>query len=272
MRSSKQLEIFKLIISNYYLSHKRDLAWRTSISPYNIVVSEIMLQQTQVERVKHKFELFIQSFPDFKALAQASFAEVLGTWKGLGYNRRALALHKIAQLLVNNYNNEVPKDPSVLQSFPGIGKATARSIISFAFNTPTVFIETNIRTVFIYFFFSNKININDKEIYILVEKTLDKNNPRDWYYALMDYGAMLKKHIGNLSRLSAHYAKQSKFEGSNRQIRGLILQILLEHKSIDENKLLTMLNKDKDLIIEIINNLEQEGYLELSNNIISLKN
>ena len=269
--SDQKIELFKLIIDDFYKLNRRSFLWRENITNYGVVVSEIMLQQTQVERVAQKFEFFLSSFPDFESLAQAPFYEVLKVWKGLGYNRRAMALQKIAQIVVSEHDNILPHEPEILETFPGIGKATARSIVSFAFNHPTVFIETNIRTVFIYFFFPDIANIHDKQILPIVEKTLDRNNSREWYYALMDYGVWLKKTVGNLSRLSSHYSKQSKFEGSDRQIRGQILQILLEQKYLDKAQICFLINKNNMRVEKIIGDLCKEGYISEVNQVFCLK-
>ncbi len=251
---------FNTIIEHYYTHNKRIFSWRTHITPYNVAVSEIMLQQTQTDRVVIKFDPFIAQFPTWQSLAQANFHDVLRMWKGLGYNRRALALHKIANLVVSTYNGILPDKPEILVTFPGIGKATAHSIITFAFNNPSIFIETNIRTVFIYFFFQQQTNITDKEIAPLIEHTLNHENPREWYYALMDYGAMLKKTVGNLSRFSAHYHKQSPFEGSERQLRGKILQTLLDKPGTTEQQLVTDLKDTR--IKKVLQDLALEGFIK----------
>ena len=223
---------FQKTVHDYYRQHARILPWRKAINPYRILVSEIMLQQTQVSRVKEKFSSFIKNFPDFKSLDRAPLADVLKAWQGLGYNRRAIALKKIARVLVHEYGGRLPDDVEILQTLPGIGYATACSVAAFAFNAPTIFIETNIRTVFIHHFFRTAKKVHDKEILLLVEKTLDRSHPRDWYYALMDYGTYLKKQHGNKNIKSFHYSKQSRFEGSNRQLRGKIIKILLKHKRV----------------------------------------
>ncbi len=241
---------------HHYHKHKRrSFAWREHISPYHVVVSEVMLQQTQTDRVAPKFDLFIQTLPDFAALAMAPFETVLRLWKGLGYNRRALYLQTIAQRVMTVYGGTLPDNPSVLQALPGIGKATARSIVAFAFNKPTVFIETNIRSVFIYFFFRNQAAVHDSDIEPLVAKALDQNNPREWYYALMDYGVMLKRTVGNISTASAHYAKQSTFIGSDRQIRGMILQRLLEAGPTTELEIQASICPDSQRAEKIVNGL-----------------
>ncbi len=153
-------------------------------------------------------------------------AHVLQIWKGLGYNRRALNLRCAAQIIVSEYNGKLPKNYDELVDLPGIGNATAGDILAFAWNIPNVVIETNIRSVFIHYFFKGKSDVHDRDILPLIEQTLDKENSREWYFALMDYGAMLKKTVGNASRSSKHYAKQSTFKGSHRQLRGEILKIL----------------------------------------------
>ncbi|MCB9492668.1 MAG: A/G-specific adenine glycosylase [Epsilonproteobacteria bacterium] len=269
--SENIIKQFQELIYSFYNQRRRSFAWRDHIDPYHVVVSEIMLQQTQTDRVTKKFEQFITTFPSFTLLAQASFDEVLRVWKGLGYNRRAQALQKIAQKVVSEFDGHLPSDELVLETFPGIGRATARSIVSFAYNKPVSFIETNIRTVYIYFFFHDQLGVSDKQLMPLIEKTLDHENPRDWYYALMDYGVMLKKEVGNLCKLSAHYTKQSKFEGSDRQIRGQILQILLDHGSLKQAKLIHAIGKEKGRIIKIIDQLIQEKFILIDNDTLKIQ-
>jgi A/G-specific adenine glycosylase len=234
---------FRFAVYEHYKAHGRMFTWREHITPYRVVVSEVMLQQTHTDRVAQKFDSFIEQFPTFHALAAAPFDQLLRLWKGLGYNRRAQALQKIARLVVDQHAGQLPDDPRALQSFPGLGSATAASVVAFVYNQPTVFIETNIRTVFIYTFFSDYTGIKDIDVLPLVQQTLDRDDPRQWYYALMDYGAMLKKTVGNVSRLSAHYTKQSRFEGSDRQIRGMILQVLLDLPGLDDQALVAAVAK-----------------------------
>lgn len=185
-----------------------------------------MLQQTQVSRVLTKYEPFINFFPDFPTLASASFEQILKLWSGLGYNRRALHLHKSAKIIAQELKSNISSDPLLLEKLPGIGKATAASIVVFSYNTPLVFIETNIRRVFIHHFFKDGIKVHDRDIYPLIERTLDQEDPREWYYGLMDYGSYLSKIVQNPNRKSTHYVRQSKFEGSVRQQRGKILREL----------------------------------------------
>lgn len=202
------------------------MPWRDQPSPYNVLVSELMLQQTQVDRVIPKFEAFMNRFPAIQDLAAAPLSEVLIAWSGLGYNRRAKFLHQAAQRVVDEFGGELPSTVKELQSLPGVGPNTAGAIMAYAFNQPVVFIETNIRTVFFHHFFADQPSITDKELAVLVEEMVDSEHPREWYWALMDYGSSLKKQGFGVIDKSAHYKKQSPLKGSVREIRGLILKSL----------------------------------------------
>jgi A/G-specific adenine glycosylase len=217
---------FKKKVYSYYRSHRRDFPWRSTHDPYRILVSEIMLQQTQAPRVVQPFEKFVAQFPSVEVLAKSSSAKVIRAWQGLGYNRRALNLHRTAKVLQEQYGGVVPSDPEKLVALPGIGPATAAAIGAFAFNRPGVLIETNVRSVFIHFFFPKRKKVSDSELLPLIEKSVDQEQPREWYYALMDYGVMLKATSVNPSRRSRHHKKQSAFKGSDRQLRGAILRSL----------------------------------------------
>lgn len=259
--TKRKIDSFQKIIWDFYKKEGRSFAWRNVLDPYKIVVSELMLQQTQTSRVIEKFEKWIEHFPSFASLAEASLFHVLRIWQGLGYNRRGKYLHEIAKRMVEQYNGVVPNDPEVLITFPGIGKYTASSICAFAFNSPTVCVETNIRTVFIHFFFQNIAIIHDRDIEIFVAQTVDETNPREWYYALMDYGVMLKKK-GQVSNVrSAHYIKQNRFEGSDRQIRGKIIQILTKVKKVELPELVSEFEGDPQRIMQMVDDLTKEGLI-----------
>ncbi len=259
--SPEAVRIFQRIIYNHYSRMRRNLPWRKTRNPYRILVSEIMLQQTQIERVTDKYKLFIKTFPDFRSLSEASLADILKVWQGLGYNRRAIALKKISKIITQTYHNKLPTSQQELLKLPGIGPYSAAAITAFAFNEPAVFIETNIRRVFIHFFFPGKNKVADTELFPFVEKTLDRKDPRNWYYALMDYGVMLGKSVPNPNRRSVHYQRQSRFEGSNRQIRGMILQTIVNNDGITERELMNTLNTDNKRVKKNLEQLEQEGFL-----------
>lgn len=258
----QSLSLFREMIWNYYKGDKRDLPWRHTVDPYRIYVSEIMLQQTQVGRVISKYAEFMTAFPDFSSLDRAPFEEVLRVWQGMGYNRRAKALKEGARRVMKEFNGSLPEDENILLTFPGIGKATASSIVTFAFNKPAVFIETNIRRVFIHFFFHDQEGINDHTIIELVERTLEKEKPREWYYALMDYGAMLKTKVPNPNRRSSSYTKQSRFEGSDRQIRGLVLKIILDKGEISEKDLIIGIKREPERVRKVIKQMIDEDFIK----------
>jgi A/G-specific adenine glycosylase len=229
MTQSEQIQAFRDEIWAFYGHSGRSFAWRKTKNPYRILVSEVMLQQTQTSRVAKKYPEFLRTFPTVKALADASLADVLAVWQGMGYNRRARYLREAAQKIIREHKGRVPKTEVGLSALPGIGHYTANAILAFAHNEPRIFIETNIRRVFIHYFFGDRREVNDKEILLLVEATLDTKNPREWYYALMDYGAQLPKLARKNSNIqSKHYAKQSKFKGSLRELRGKIVRSLGE--------------------------------------------
>jgi A/G-specific adenine glycosylase len=261
--SFKQVSAFQTLIYGYYNQYGRDLPWRKTENPYHIFVSEIMLQQTQVERVIQKYGHFISVFPDFPSLARSALKNVLSAWQGLGYNRRALALLRTAHVILTEYGGILPQEVDTLVKLPGIGKTTAASTYVFAFNKPAVFIETNIRRVFIHRFFADQDNVNDREILPLVEKTLDRSHPRLWYYALMDYGAMLKKLIQNPNRKSSHYRKQPPFEGSDRQIRGKILRVLLKDAPLSASGIANTIRIARKRLTLTLTCLEQEGFIKV---------
>jgi A/G-specific adenine glycosylase len=244
---------FIQLVWDYYYQHKRPMSWRDNTHPYWVVVSEIMLQQTQVARVLEKFPVFIEQFPSFEVLAESSLGEVLQAWQGMGYNRRAKYLWQIAQKVIQEYDGILPDNPSLLVNFPGIGKATASSIVAFAYNKPTIFIETNIRRVYIHHFFSRLENIADNDLLPFIERTVSQDNPREWYYALMDYGTYLKTQIINPNRKSKHYTRQSVFEGSNRQIRSQIIKLLLQGpKTLPQIQDIIRDNRVQDNIVSLL--------------------
>jgi A/G-specific adenine glycosylase len=265
----KAISQFQGFIHQYYRQYGRVFPWRDTHNPYHILVSEIMLQQTQTSRVVSKYEEFISTFPDFYVLANAPLREVLRIWSGLGYNRRALALWKTAQEIVARFDGILPSAPDVLQKLPGVGKYTAAATATIAFNKPTVFIETNIRTVFLYFFFSEADEVADRDLLPLVKATLDEDNPREWYYALFDYGAMLKRsRIGGAK--SSHYRRQSKFKGSNREIRGQILRQLLTNGSTSEKEIISLLDQNARRVRESLTQLQDEGFINIVDGMVNV--
>jgi A/G-specific adenine glycosylase len=298
--SAGEASEFRRIIYAFYDRHGRSLPWRETRDPYRILVSEMMLQQTQVDRVLGKYGPFLERFPDFPTLARAPAGRVLACWQGLGYNRRCLALHRTARIVTERRGGRLPENEEELLALPGIGTATASAVLSFAFGLPSVFIETNIRNVYIYFFFQAAEGpggpedtafaadastaeaaaaapaspaagppVADRDLVPLVRATLDRSDPRRWYYALMDYGAVLKRALGRggsaLNRRSRHYALQAPFQGSDRQIRGRILRLLLElppGEPLSVHTAAGLLEVDRARAQRILAGLERDGFLE----------
>jgi A/G-specific adenine glycosylase len=225
-----------------------------------------MLQQTQVERVLDKYKEFLSAFPDFPALAKAPLQKILAVWQGMGYNRRALALRALAQKVVDEHRGKLPSEPNKLIALPGIGKYTAGAVTAFAFNKPVVFMDTNIRRVYIHEFFHDRDGIHDDELIPLVTQTMDAGNPRKWYNALMDYGTMLKREQVNPNRRSLHYTRQSPFENSNRQVRGLILKTLVQGARLTERQIVKRINIEPERVKKNLLQLQKEGFIKKQGN------
>lgn len=293
--TDKAIAEFQQVVWAYYDAHGRhDLLWRLpdetgKFDPYKIWVSEIMLQQTQVNRVLVKYKSFTERFPDVASLAAASLGEVLIEWQGLGYNRRAKYLWEGCKLLakkrlITAYPPErldgkptvaeLPDTLEELVKLPGIGVNTAGAIVAYAYNKPAVFIETNIRTVFIHHFFGDQTEVTDKAVREIAERALPQANGnvvkndekegrgsfRDWYWALMDYGSHLKQTVGNKSQASKAYVRQSKFEGSRRQIRGAVIRNLSRQAaSADYNTLQEHIGDER--LDDVLRELEAEGMI-----------
>lgn len=250
------------LVYGYFDEHRRDLPWRDGTDPYRVLVSEVMLQQTQVDRVIPKFTAFIQQFPDPQTLADAPTPELLAVWQGLGYNRRALNLQRAARMMVEQWDGSIPEDPVLLQQLPGIGPYTAGAIASFAFNRPHVFLETNIRAVLLHFFFAGQEGITDKQLLPVADAVQDRENPRTWYNALMDYGSDLKRRFPNPSRRSRHHTVQSRFEGSDRQIRGAVLRLLLGSHGMTVRAMQKQLDVEAERLARILEGMVKDGFLQ----------
>jgi A/G-specific adenine glycosylase len=257
--SRAEKELVKAVLGHYKACGRHDLPWRKTVSPYHIVVSELMLQQTQVPRVIPKYQQFLKTFPTVRRLAQAPLGDVLKEWQGLGYNRRAKFLWQAAQAVVQHHSGAWPITFEGLQTLPGIGTYTAGAVMNFAYNTPVPLIETNIRTVFIYHLFKDGEKISDKELFPIIERTLDVHNPREWNWALMDYGAYLKGTVGNLNKQSKTYKKQSNFKESNRYVRGAIIRALSAGAATEKQLLLRASDIDNDRVIGQLAALKEEG-------------
>lgn len=233
--TNAQVQNFNSFLTYFNTNFGRHtLPWRQTTDPYHIWISEIMLQQTQVDRVIPKYNAFINRYPSVTSLSQATWPDVMQLWDGLGYNRRARHLWEASQQLVLIDHDHFPTEYDQLIQLKGIGDYTAKAILTFAYNQPVTLIETNVRTVFLYHFFPNHTDIHDSQIIPLIDQTLDRHQPRTWYSTLMDYGTYLKKSIGNPNHRSQHYTKQTTFAGSDRQLRAQIIKYLLTGPKTDQ--------------------------------------
>lgn len=267
---------FQKRIWDFYAKNRRDLPWRTRekkpSDPYAILVSEMMLQQTQAIRVIPKFLSFMKAFPTVQTLARATTQEVLKQWQGLGYNRRGLFLHKSAKEIVARFGGTVPSNPEELESLPGIGPYTARAILAFAYNVAHPFIETNIRSVYIHHFFEDSAEkITDKELLKVITDTLPKENAQEWYAALMDYGAHLKATLPNPSRRAKAHVKQTAFKGSVREVRGAIVRLVTEKGKISYTTLKKQLVQfDSERVEKAMEGLKKDKMIRVVKNNVLL--
>ncbi|MEY4668066.1 MAG: hypothetical protein RL518_765 [Pseudomonadota bacterium] len=255
-------QAFQRFVRNYFKKYGRTFPWRITKDPYKILVSEVMLQQTQTDRVRIKYREFLKAFPTWQALSEATPAEVVKVWMGLGYYRRAFNLHKAAQSVCREYGGSPPRTAEGLQRLPGVGPYTAAAVAAFAFGEPAPMIETNIRSVYLYTFYPQVCEVSDKEILQKVGETLYKRDPRTWFYALMDLGVELKKHSKGINQRSKHHVKQSKFQGSLRQVRAAVLKLLAEAGSVRRADILKRLSFDSDQIEAALAALESDGLIQ----------
>ncbi len=261
---------FQHIVTTYFHEHGRSFPWRETTDPYAITVSELMLQQTQTERVVPKYNAFLAVLPTWEDLAAVDTTTLLQLWQGLGYNRRALNLKRLAEVVTKECHNKLPETEEALRALPGIGPYTAGAVRAFAYNQPVVMIETNIRRAFLFHFFPEGQAISDKELFPLIEQSLDREHPRLWYYALMDYGAYLGREYPNANRRSKHYSKQSTFQGSLRQLRGEIIRQITAHQSLSFPELQKVTGEDPQRLEKAVTGLVNDGFMTKEADIITI--
>lgn len=259
---SKKLRSFRAKVKRFYSEKKRNLPWRNNVTPYNVWVSEVMLQQTQVSRVLQFYNRFIEELPDCSALSNSSDRNLLLLWQGLGYNSRAIRMKRAAQIVVEKYNGVLPINKNDLLMLPGIGDYTASAIITFSQNIPLGFFDTNIRRVLIYELELPE-DITANELNEVALQICPKNEAREWYYALFDFGAL---HLTASKTGIKSISKQSAFKGSIREIRSKILRLLLTEESLKRAHLYELIpDKRTDEIVKqmlsenIIYSTEQNG-------------
>jgi len=271
--STRDIDAFVQLVSVRGSELYRDFPWRRTHDPYAILVSEVMLQQTQVTRVVPYYEQWLEQFPDLDALAAAPLEAVLRAWQGLGYNRRAVALKRLSEILAAQAERgrapRLPQERDALLALPGVGPATAAGVRVFAWEYPDVYLETNVRTVFLHELLGDRDGVPDREVAPLVEQAAMAAqeaglSARTWNYALLDYGADLKRSVPNPSRRSAHHTRQSSFEGSRRQKRARLLRCVLDAPGVSAAELSDELGLTVGEVSGLLEALCQEGFLSTS--------
>lgn len=249
----------------------RDMPWRRDTRGYYVLVSELMLQQTQVDRVVPKFQQFTAAFPDMAALAAAPLAEVLILWSGLGYNRRAKYLHEASRCIVSQHAGIVPRLQEQLVALPGVGVNTAGAIAAYVYNEPVLFVETNIRTVLLHHWFGGQTDVTDRMLTEQLERILDRSDPRGFYWAMMDYGTWLKKNGVRNIAASRHYRKQSPLAGSVREVRGQIIRSLTRQPET-VGSLQVLFDLGDGRFEPALLQLEAEGLIQVADGVVRLTN
>lgn len=244
---------------NWWAENSRDLPWRRDPSPYKVLVSEIMLQQTQVSRVVPKFNDFMKTFPTIESLAKAKTKQLLQVWSGLGYNRRAIWLKEAASQIVAR--GEFPQVVKELQNLKGVGPYTSRSILIFAFNRDLAAVDTNIRRVLIASGFADE-STSDKMLQSIADSVLLRGRSRDWHNALMDYGSQV---LTSSSTGISPTSTQPCYEGSSRQVRGAVIRALTETNELGLGDLMLLLDCDleESELESIMSQLIVDGLVEL---------
>lgn len=248
------------VLTYYARSGRHDLPWRKTRDPYKVLVSEVMLQQTQVERVIPYYRAFLRRFPNVSALSTAPLGDVLRLWQGLGYNRRAKMLQEAAKAV--HTKGRFPRTVEELEALPGVGKYTARAVAAFAYNEDVLMVETNIRTAVLYHLFPGEEVVSDEEVCNVLQKAMPAGDSRTWYWALMDYGSYLKKSGVRTNARQKGYRKQSAFKGSSREIRGAILRALIGQPRTTRF-LIALFGKEKEhQALGQLKRLYEEGLIE----------
>jgi A/G-specific adenine glycosylase len=265
--SAQRIAAFRRKIWRFYAQHRRHLPFRESDDPYRIVVAEFMLQQTQVARVIPKYEAWLEKWPTWGELAAAGRRELLAMWSGLGYNRRAIYLAQLAEIIVERFDNRLPDDPEILQTLPGIGPYTAHAVLIFTFNKPLVTIDTNIRRVLIHEF-DLPSDTPKSKLEDLARRLLPRGRSRDWHNALMDYSRVALP--GRLPNASPRH-KQKPFRGSRRQIRGEIVRRLTASPRVALDHIARDMKRPVGDVTEAAEALRKEGLVRIGKRFITLR-
>ena len=259
MLTQDTVKQFRQKIWRFYRKNKRSFPFRETTDPYCVTVSEIMLQQTQAERVANYYTKWINQWPNWRALAGAGKQELLRAWSGLGYNRRALWLGEISRIVCERFDGALPDDPGALKALPGIGEYTSRAILIFSRNKQIAAIDTNIRQTLIAELPLNP-EISQKELYAIAEKLIPRGRSRAWHYALMDYARLA---LAPQTKRAIPKPRQAEFHGSIRQIRGEIIRRLTNQKSVGLALIGKALGRSESDTVRAARSLERDGIIKL---------
>jgi A/G-specific adenine glycosylase len=254
----------------WYEDNRRDLPWRRTTDPYAVLVSEIMLQQTQVARVTPRFVEWLEAWPTLESLAAAPLADVLVRWQGLGYNNRARRLRECAVAAVaaapDGRPAELPRSLDGLRALPGIGPYTARAVLVFAHNDDLAAVDANVRRVL-----THELglpgDLTDTVLQAVADAVLPRGRSRDWHNALMDYGSLVltSRATGIASR-----TRQGAFEGSRRQKRARLLRRLLDAGPQSLSDLSAALGRPLDETADLVERLRRDGLVTETGGIVSV--
>ena len=254
----------------WYAENRRDLPWRRTTDPYAILVSEVMLQQTQVPRVEPRFVEWLEAWPDLESLAAAPLAEVLRRWQGLGYNTRARRLRECAAAAVSTAppgrRAELPRTLDALRELPGVGPYTARAVLVFAHNADLAAVDANVRRVL-----SHELglpeDLGDRDLQAVADAVLPHGRSRDWHNALMDHGSLV---LTARSTGIAPRSRQGTFAGSRRQKRARALRRLLQQGPQPLEDLATALGIAPGEAADVVDGLRRDGLVTMSDGTVGI--
>ena len=280
MTSEEKKKNFNRTLFVWHKKNYRDMPWRQTHDSYKILISEVMLQQTQVNRVRTKYNEFLEQFPNVKVLAKAPLGSVLRVWSGLGYNRRAKFLYECAKTIMAKHGGKFPNTYEELVLLPCIGRSTAGALLAFSFRQDTPMIDTNIRRILARVFFKKKLP-SDKALYDFAVTLIPRGKGRIWNYAMLDLGATLctaRDHSSDCPFMKLHgkvgdfiYKKpQKKFAGSRRFYRGQILKLLASKHELEYASIQKSLKLSKHDVVSIITDLLKEGLVKRSKGKVTL--
>lgn len=267
---SARVARFQQRLLSWYAANGRDLPWRHTSDPYAILVSEVMLQQTQVARVIARYAEWLRSFPTLESLAESPLEQALRLWQGLGYNNRARRLRECAVAVVGvtgpRGRSRLPRSINELQSLPGIGPYTARAVLVFAHNEDVAAVDANVRRVL-----THELGLppalSERGLQTVADAVLPLGRSRAWHNALMDYGALV---LTARATGIAPRTRQSPFEGSRRQLRARLLRVLLRDGPTTLQRLPTQSGVPAVDVLDVVDRLCRDGLVVVDGDRVSV--